>query len=62
MVYSLIIKNNIVINKTVGNELLDSYPFPYDLILEDINKNVQIGATYDPNTGTFSLIGDPYEE
>lgn len=60
MVYSLIIKDNVVINKTIGNELLTTYPFPYDLIVEDINQNVMIDSTYDPATGTFTMIGVPY--
>ncbi len=62
MIYSLIIRNNIVINKTVGNELLTSYPFPYDLIIQDVNENVKIGSTYNPINGTFTDLGAPYEE
>jgi len=62
MVYSLIIKDNTVINKTVGNSVRTDYPFPYDLILEDVNKNVCIGSTYDPITGEFSFVGQPYED
>lgn len=62
MIYSLIIKNNIVINKTIGEKVLESYPFSYDLILEDVNKNVMIGSTYDPITGTFSVVGAPYPD
>jgi hypothetical protein len=62
MVYSLIIKDNIVINKTVGNSVRTDYPFPYDLILEDVNKNVGIGSTYNPLTGEFSDLKAPYEE
>lgn len=62
MVYSLIIKSNIVINKTVGKTLRTDYPFPYDLIIEDVNKNVMIGSIYDPITGEFSVVGEPYPE
>jgi hypothetical protein len=60
MIYSLIIRNNIVINKTIGNELLTTYPFPYDLIIQDVNENVLIDSTYNPVNGTFTLIGAPY--
>jgi len=61
-VYSLIIKDNIVINRAVGATLITDYPFPYDLILEDVNKNVCIGAIYDPATGTFSEVGIPQNQ
>jgi hypothetical protein len=61
MVYSLIIKDNVVINRAVGATLLTDYPLPYDLILEDINKNVCMGSTYDPVTGEFSFTGIPQD-
>jgi hypothetical protein len=62
MVYSLIIKDNVVINRAVGATLLTDYPFPYDLILEDINKNVCMGSAYNPVTGEFSETGIPQED
>lgn len=62
MVYSLIIKDNIVINRAVGATLITDYPFPYDLILEDVNKNVCMGAIYDPVNGTFSEVGIPQDQ
>jgi hypothetical protein len=62
MKYSLIIKDNVVINKVVGETLLTFYPFPFDLIIEDVNQNVLIGSIYDPITGEFSMVGEPYEQ
>lgn len=61
MVYSLIIKDNIVINRVVGHTMLTDYPFPYDLLLEDVNKNVCIDAVYNPVTGEFSETGIPQD-
>jgi hypothetical protein len=62
MVYTLIILNNIVINRVVGHTVLTDYPFPYDLLLEDVNKNVCIDAVYNPVTGEFSFTGIPQED
>ena len=62
MVYSLIIKDNIVINRAVGATLLTDYPLPYDLILEDVNNNVCMGSAYNPVTGEFSFTGIPQED
>jgi|LakMenE01Jun11ns_1017448.scaffolds.fasta_scaffold9859551_2 hypothetical protein len=62
MVYSLIIKNNVVINRTIGTTILTDYPLPYDLILEDVNKNICIDSEYNPITGEFSFTGIPQED
>jgi hypothetical protein len=62
MIYLLIIKNNVVINKLVGDNIIIDYPFPYDLIIEDVNLNVKIGSIYNPLDGTFSDLGNPYDE
>jgi hypothetical protein len=61
MVYTLIILNNIVINRVVGPTVLTDYPFQYDILLEDVNKNVCIDAVYNPVTGEFSFTGIPQD-
>ena len=60
--YSLIIKNNIVVDKCVSTSIVNWHPINPDLILEDINKNVPIGAEYNPQTGEFNVIARPYDE
>lgn len=61
-IHSLIIKDNVVVDKAVGPTLLTWHPIDHDLILEDVNKNVPIGAGYNPITGQFSVIARPYDE
>jgi hypothetical protein len=61
-IHSLIIKDNVVVDKAVGPTLLTWHPIDHDLILEDVNKNVPIDAIFDPITGQFSIIARPYDE
>lgn len=57
MKYYVIVKDNIVIDKIVGDP---HYNLPHDLIIEDINRDIQITAIYNPDDGTFSKVGNPY--
>jgi hypothetical protein len=61
--YFCIIKNGTVINRIVALsvEYID-YKLPYDLIVEDIDKNVIIGSLYDSQTGIFTTVGNPLDE
>lgn len=62
--YFCIIKNGAVTNRVVASSIFDiDYKLPYDLIVEDVNKNVIIGSLYDSQTGVFTSVGNPlYEE
>ena len=61
--YFCIIKNGTVVNRIVSRSIEDIvYPFSYDLIVEDVNKNVIIGSTYNSETGVFTTLGNPLDE
>ena len=54
MKYYLIIKDNYVINRVAWGGITNwEYPFPHDLIIEDINCNVGIGDWYEESEGIF---------
>ena len=58
--YFCIISNNEVIDRVVGDDIEHiTYPFSYDLVIEDTDHSVAIRAIYDPVTNTFSVITDP---
>jgi hypothetical protein len=61
--YFCIIKNETVVNRIVSRSIEDIvYPFSYDLIVEDVNKNVIIGSSYNSETGVFTTLGNPLDE
>lgn len=63
MKYYCIIDDNTVIDRIVvdDNATEITYAFPHDLIVEDTEKKVMIGSSYDPLTGVFSSVGVPQD-
>lgn len=52
--YWLVIKDGYVINRVTWDGITNwVYPFPHDLVIEDINNNVGIGDWYDEAEGIF---------
>lgn len=52
--YWLVIKDGYVINRVTWDGITNwEYPFPHDLVIEDINNNVGIGDWYDEADGIF---------
>ena len=61
--YYCIIVGGVVVNRIVANSISDIvYPFSYDQIVEDVNKDVIIGSSYNSQTGVFTIVGNPLDE
>jgi len=48
----VIIKDNYVINRIVADSDF-VYPFPHDLMIEDVDTNIHIGDWYEESEGIF---------
>jgi hypothetical protein len=61
MVYA-ILKDGYVINRIVADAMPSDYPFPHDLIIEDVNTCIFIGDWYEESEGIFYRpIGVPVD-
>lgn len=52
MIYC-IIKDNYVVNRVVSDLQPIDYPWPHDIIVEDISAKVNIGDWYEESEGIF---------
>lgn len=52
MIYC-IIKDNYVVNRIISDSVPTNYPWPHDLIVEDVNTNLHIGDWYEESEALF---------
>jgi len=51
MIY-VVIKENYVIDRILAEET-PNYPYPHDLVMEDVDMNIHIGDWYEEAEGLF---------